>query len=547
MTAGRARRAAEGGGSRALFAPALGVMALAMMVPMLHALSLGEERVARAFLYASIFSGFSAAILGIALASRTPGPKSQSELITLIAAWALLPAFAAIPLVILTPQIGWVGAWFEMVAAFTTTGSTVYQEPGRIDISIHLWRGIVGWLGGLMTLTAAFVILAPRRMGGFEAFVTPGSEAGAAQVAGIDVRLAELGAQMPPVASRVRRALKTILPVYGGITAALMMAFGMAGGVTITGVIHALGIVSTSGISPHAEGLAAEPSWTLEVIAVVGLIAAATSRVYGNASRVGTRARLVDDPELRLMALLVLAATALLMLRHWTAVLTLDNPGARESEGLAAFWGAFFTVVSYLTTTGYESASWQSAEAWAGLSNPTLILLGLCAIGGGAATTAGGMKLVRAAALLRHGVDEVAKIAQPNAVHGRGRGLGGGRGTLIGAGAFLGWAAIMLYTVTIFAVSLSLTLGGLDFQTAQIAAISVVSNTGPAFPAVAPGHSSFALMDTDQRVCLAIGMIAGRIETLALIAVMRRDAWIGLINGRKRGGKLGVKPPQSAR
>ncbi|MEM6972063.1 MAG: potassium transporter TrkG [Pseudomonadota bacterium] len=501
---------------------------------MLHALGMGEEKVARAFMYGGLFSLFSASIFWVALSSRKPQGKAQSELVTLFIGWLVLPAFAAIPVIFLTPRIGVTGAWFEMIAALTTTGSTVYIDPNRVDISIHLWRAIVAWLGGLMTLMAAYVILAPRRMGGFE--VLTGSSGTAA---GVEVRLVELGAQMPPVESRVARAFRTILPVYGGLTGALIMLFGMVGGVSMDTVIHALGIVSTSGITALPEGLASAPNLGIEAIALMGMICAATARLYGNASRVGARVRLTADPELRLMAWIVLGASAALFLRHWLAALGQDDDS--EIEALTALWGAIFTTLSFLTTTGYESASWEGARTWAGLDNPSLILLGLAAIGGGAATTAGGIKLVRAAALIRHGLDEIGQLAQPMAINPRRGierrlGVASARGTVVTAGAFLSWAFIMLYVGAVFAVALALAVTGLPFETSLIGAIAAVSNTGPAFGAVAPLHDNFALMTAPQQLFLAIGMVAGRIETLALIALMRREAWSGMLATREKAG-----------
>ncbi|MEO1276125.1 MAG: potassium transporter TrkG [Pseudomonadota bacterium] len=542
---GRARRTLRrlrtGSEAAPLFAPCLGLVAAAFAVPMFHALLEGDERVARAFLYAGLFTGFAAAIIGVALAGRARTATTQTELITLLAAWILFPVFMAIPLVMLTPQLGWVGAWFEMVLSFTTTGSTGYATLTRVDDSLHLWRGVVAWLGGLMTLTAAYVILAPRRMGGFEVRTQAFSLSDQTSTA---VRLAELGAKAPAASTRVHRALRTILPVYAGMTVVLVMLFGLAGEVSLAGVIHAFGIVSTAGVSPSAEGIALSGSIPIEMIAAVFLCAAATSRFYGDASRIGASVPLREDPELRLMALLVLAATALLFVRHWSAALTLDNV---EGQGgaLTALWGTAFTVLSYLTTTGYESTAWDSAQAWAGLTTPTLILLGLCALGGGAATTAGGIKLIRAAVLLRHGMREVERLAQPMAVHGRGEGSVSDGG--LGEGAFLGWAFIMLYSGSIFAVTLALAMTGLNFQTSLVGAIAAVSNTGPAFAAVAEGHSSFANLDALQRVILAAGMVLGRIETLAVIAIFRGQSWALPLLVEKKGGNTGRKLPQSRR
>ncbi|MEO0819715.1 MAG: potassium transporter TrkG [Pseudomonadota bacterium] len=504
-----------------LFAPALGVVAAAMAVPMLYALLAGDERVARAFFYAGAFTGFVAAIMGAALAGRRRLSGAQSELVSLLIGWAVLPVFAAIPLALLTPQLGLVGAWFEMVAAFTTTGGTGYADPARVLPAIHLWRGIVAWLGGLLTLTAAYVVLAPRRLGGFEV-LTPSerSDGGDRQGGLAGARLVELGAETPALDMRLRRALRTILPVYGGLTATLILLFGAFGDVSLTGVVHALGIVSTSGVSADSGGFAASGVLGIEIVAAVFLVLAASRLLYGGATRVGRQMKPLADPELRLMALIVGLSTLALFARHWFSALTLEGEEA-PVEVLSVIWGLVFTTLSYLTTTGYESAAWESARAWAGLENPALILLGLCAIGGGAATTAGGLKLIRAATLYRHGMVEIDHLIEPLAVRGSGA---SGRGRLQ-EGAFIAWAFIMLYTVAIFATSLGLTLTGLNFETAQIAAIAAVSNTGPAFGAVAPGHADFSLLDSAQRAVVAAGMILGRVETLAVIAIMRPNAW----------------------
>ncbi|MEO1315935.1 MAG: potassium transporter TrkG [Pseudomonadota bacterium] len=530
----RARQRRDRGREEApLFAPALGILAIAMVVPMLFALVIGDERSSRAFLYGGAFSGFAAAIARVALASRARQSSAQTELASLLAGWTILPVFAAIPLVLLTPSLGWVGAWFEMVAALTTTGSTGYVQPEEVPDAIHLWRGIVSWLGGLMTLTAAYVILAPRRMGGFEV-TTP--TASAASVESGEVRLAELGAQTPPMGDRVRRALRTILPVYAGLTVALVIFLGSVQPLDLGSFVHAFGIISTSGVSPYEPLLPGFQNVAAEAVAAVFLLVACTSRLYGGASRIGRGVRVRSDPELRLMVIIVSLATLGLFLRHWFAAFELDM-GENGVDALSALWGILFTTLSFLTTTGYEAAAWEGARAWAGLENPTLLLLGLAAVGGGAATTAGGIKLIRAAALIRHGLREIDRLAQPSVVGGSGTGVGAGLRGLVGEGAFLGWAFIMLYAGAVFVTAFALALTGLAFEPAFIAAVSSVSNTGPVFGFVAEGHESYALLDASQRACCAAGMILGRMETLAVIALFRRETLLSMLPERKTSGK----------
>jgi trk system potassium uptake protein TrkH len=55
-----------------------------------------------------------------------------------------------------------------------------------------------------------------------------------------------------------------------------------------------------------------------------------------------------------------------LLLRH--LALEIEVRQMESMPGLfRAFWGAAFTAVSFLSTTGYESAWWTSARDWSGL------------------------------------------------------------------------------------------------------------------------------------------------------------------------------------
>ncbi|MEM1161367.1 MAG: potassium transporter TrkG [Pseudomonadota bacterium] len=505
----------------------LGLFAGAMLIPSLHAAINGDWKVARGFLYPSLFGFLFSSAIGVLLRPMRPHDTARHELLTLLILWVLLPVYACTPLIVITPTVGTSGAWFEMVAALTTTGGTVYAKAATVPDSVHLWRGIIGWLGGLLTLLAAYVILAPRRLGGYEIMA---AEDGLGDLRAVDLR--DTGAVFE---SRTYRALKTILPIYLGLTLALAMAFNVLDKPGLIAGVHAMSILSTSGISPVAGGLAATDNWAAEAVALIFMILAATRLVYSSAAQ-GAGARGIEawlaDPELRLLFSLVLLATASLFLRHWIGVLTIDED-IGVTDGFVALWGAAFTAVSYVTTTGFQSFAWESARDWSGLSNPGLILLCLCAIGGGAATTAGGIKLIRAHALLRHGVREVERIASPNSVVGAGR----RSRRLRREGAIIAWAFMMLFFLALLAAVLGLTLTGFAFDTALIAAVAALSNTGPAFGLIAERPESFAALAPAQHAILAGAMILGRIETLAVIALFNPDSWSLVAPHKKNTGK----------
>lgn len=510
----------------------IALLALLMLVPMTHAIIDAEWRVARGFLYSSIFAMMSSASIAVLLRPMKLQDTARHELLTLLLVWVFLSVFAAVPLILLTPQLGIVGAWFEMVAALTTTGGSAYPRVSAAPEAVHLWRGLVGWFGGLLTLMAAYVVLAPRRLGGFEVLAAAD---GLVTQRSVDLRVP--GAQF---ASRTDRALKTILPVYMLMTIALGLVFNVADKPGLVAAVHAMSVVSTSGISPVEGGFGASGSFWTELAAATCMVLAASRVFYRDATQTGRRRAWTQDPELRLMAVFVALATALLFLRHWVGVLMIDVD-VDTLDGLRAFWGTLFTAISFITTTGFESHDWQTARDWSGLANPGLILLALCTIGGAAATTAGGVKLIRAYALIRHGTRELERIAMPRSVVGSGAGPRG----LRREGAFIAWAFMMLFIMALMAAVLGLTLTGMSFQSALIAAIAALSNTGPAFSAVSETGQGFASLEATQHAILAVAMFLGRVETLAAIALFNPDSWKRRNARSKNTGNLGGQTPLS--
>jgi trk system potassium uptake protein len=179
-----------------------------------------------------------------------------------------------------------------------------------------------------------------------------------------------------------------------------------------------------------------------EVLMLAFLVFAITRSAFPGIGSAQSRRSIFGDPELRLAAVILAAVTAILFFRHWMQT---DSGVTRveDAQALPALWGVFFTATSFLTTTGYISSEWQTGAAWSGIGTPGLVLLGVAIIGGGTATTAGGVKLLRVYALLRHGERELERIIHPNSI-GRG---GTEARRLRREGAQLAWVFFMLFAV----------------------------------------------------------------------------------------------------
>ena len=66
---------------------------------------------------------------------------------------------SALPMQEAVSNTRYINVYFDMISALTTTGAPVF-EPDRLATSLHLWRALVGWLGGLLIWVTAVAVLA---------------------------------------------------------------------------------------------------------------------------------------------------------------------------------------------------------------------------------------------------------------------------------------------------------------------------------------------------------------------------------------------------
>ena len=491
--------------------PVLVVLALVasamMLVPALHAAQAGVWNVARSFFYHSVLCAALSVIVGIALMNHVPRRPGRYLLLTLLMAYALLPLMLAAPLLPVVGGLSLGGAYFEMVSSLTTTGATLFDSPRLLPDSVHLWRSIVGWAGGFLILVSAIAVFAPLNLGGFE---ISQEEAGDSSVRGF--------ASMQDALEGIGRAVRLIAPAYAVLTLALALLLILAGARPFVAACHAMAILSTSGISP-VGGLEGAPVGRVgEMAMVLFLLLAVTHR--GGPFDPGRRNRpSLRDPQIQLMLISVLSVTVLLFMRSFLGAVDIERQDNLASAG-QALWGSFFTALSYITTTGFESSDWRAMQIWSGLPDPGALLLGLAMMGGGIATTAGGIKLLRLYALYRHGLREMDQLVYPSGVLRRGSGA-----QLISEhGPRIAFVFLMLFLVAVAVLMILLSALGHSFQTSLALAIASLNTTGPAIGTLG-GEVSYAGLGGAAQGILATAMIVGRMELLAIIALLNPAYW----------------------
>jgi len=138
------------------------MLAVLMLVTAMSGLFFGEISQSILFAGTTVASGLAGAVL-VASTMQLPAKESYTEALAfLILFWLIVPIVVAIPFVAGGFVESLPRAYFEAVSAFTTTGASTL-DPDQIPKTLHVWRSLTQWAGGVAVATFA-VHLQTRRI-----------------------------------------------------------------------------------------------------------------------------------------------------------------------------------------------------------------------------------------------------------------------------------------------------------------------------------------------------------------------------------------------
>ena len=461
------------------------------------------------FFYTGLLGVTFLALIGLARSNQTTRETALDQMLSLALLFVFLPVFLAIPGYSVIRTTSFLNAYLDMVSALTTTGFEVFPA-GRLSDSVHLWRALVGWMGGALIWVAAVAILAPLNLGGFE----------------LTAQHANARRQTNFISTSERklfllRSAQTLMPLYIGLTGALWLGFILSGASGYSGFIFALSVLSTSGITAY-QGVVGLSSGIWAEVLIVIFFTLALSRVFWAPEKTtGFTKGLLRDAELRLAIWITILLSCVLFIKQ---VASSTAPLAEYGlEGLLALiWGNLFTILSFLSTTGWSSQYWQPIAPLSNPGIPGFLFLGLGLIGGGIATTAGGVKLLRFYILYLNALREVGRLVHPSSV---GKTKSQNQHDL-GQGAFAAWIFFMLFGLSLAGITLLLAASGLSFETALALCVSAISTTGPALMMVIEGPFDMIALSGLAKAILCLAMVLGRLEILVILALLRPEIWL---------------------
>lgn len=381
-------------------------------------------------------------------------------------------------------------AFFETMSGFTTTGSTILKDIESLPKGLLLWRSLTQWQGGIgiVVFTVALIPL----LGG-----------SASQL---------FDAETPAITQerfrpRVTQVAKRLWGIYILLTI-IVIGLLYAGPMNLYDAInHALTTVSTGGYSTKNSSVAYWNSTYVEYVIMFFMVVGATNMSLLYFCFNGKPAKLFKNEEFRWFISCVIVVTLIV-----TAWLLYNN----LAEGIEnAFRKSAFQVITLISSCGFiadDFIPWGSFF-W-------IIALIIMFVGGCAGSTCGGLKMGRFVILFKNLRNEFKKQTHPQVV------LPVSMNGLVVSNNIVHriLAFAFVYMILIMVSSLVLTANGLGFEEALGAAVSAISNVGPALGKLGP-IGNFADVPALSKWFLSFLMLIGRLEIFTVLTILIPGFW----------------------
>jgi trk system potassium uptake protein TrkH len=467
------------------------VFGLSMLVPLLLS-ELTRDGAQRAYDWAALITVGSGLFMWLIGRYWRRELKTRDGILLVVLTWTLLPAFAALPLLIYMPDLALADAYFEAMSGLTATGATVLSGLDDLPQSINLWRAQLHWIGGLGVIVLVTAVLPLLGVGGRQMFKA-------------ETPTPMKDQKLTPRMAETAKGLWVVYVILTTICISVLWALGMS---FFDAVVHAFSVMGLGGFSSHDASLGYFDSLQLEIaVGVFALVAGVNFATHFAFLRGRRFSYYWNDPELRWFLGFVLTSGVVLALLLWQRDVFLDFPTALRY--------AVFNTISVATTLGFATTDYGQWPFFAGLW-----LLFLCSFSTGAGSTGGGIKMMRAILLYKQVYRELKKLIHPNAQIP----LRLGSDIVPNKVVYAVLAFLFIYVASIVSLSFVLSFTGLDVLTSFSAIVACINNTGPGLGQVGPASTYAVFNDFQVSVC-TFAMLLGRLELFTLLVVLTPAFW----------------------
>lgn len=407
--------------------------------------------------------------------------------------WILCSILGSTPYLLIL-NCGFADAFFESVSGFTSTGASVFGNVESFPKSILFWRALTQWIGGL-GVVIFFVALLSSLGTGAKAIYLSESNRDASMIEG----------------ERLQSKVFRIIALYVGLSALCCFAYYIAKMPMFEAVCHMMTTVSTGGFSVKNNSFSAYPSVSIKWIAIVFMFIGGMNFAVIIMILKGKFREVLQNSELKVYAAIVLMLAAGIFLS------TADFGHFGFAKLFKNMTDSMFTVVSIITSTGFADIDYQT---WLPITH--VLVFFMFVTGACSGSTSGGLKIFRALALVKIGLNDIEKSFRPNVVRlvrMNGKAMSDSQVRDILSFVSLYAVIAILGMIMLSAMEPKMSFGG-----CLSTVVSAISNVGPGLNETSPTQT-FGFLSPSSKFLLSIIMIMGRLEFYAVLALFMPSLW----------------------
>ena len=408
--------------------------------------------------------------------------------------WLIMSFFGCLPFMISGDIPNFFDAFFEISSGFTTTGSTILNDPTKLTRSIMFWRSFSHWIGGMGVLVFILAII-------------PESKDGSAMYI---LRAESPGPQVGKLVSKMRVTSRILYLIYIALTIILVVILWTSKDSKMNffnSLIYSFGTAGTGGFGIDIGCLETYTAFSQYIIAIFMLIFAINFSLF-YLILIGNFREVYKNQEVKLYFLMVIGSVGIVFLNIYNNYATLEE----------AFRHSLFQVSSIISTTGYSTTNFANQSLFPSMAQMVLVFLmftGACA-----GSTAGGFKITRINILIRSTLKKIKNMVSPRKVEVLI--IDGNKADDEMVNSVQLYLAV--YIMILLLVAFLISIDGFDFATNFTASLACISNVGPGLGAVGP-YGSFSEFSNFSKFLLSIEMITGRLELFPMLILFSPKTW----------------------
>ena len=396
------------------------------------------------------------------------------KILTVFFGYILIPLILSIPFYFSIYNLTFLNSFFESISGFTSTGFTIFENIKHIDQSLILWRSSIQWLGGLYFLFS-IIYLIDIYDNSFKKTLTNYISFDSSEI--------------------LKQAIKIFL-LYSGITLIIFLILNVINIRSFDSLNLAFSLISSGGFLPVNDLSTIVRENTQVVILSILMLFSFFSIFFGyNLIFINNKNINFFYEDLHLILYYIFIVSIFFLF------FSFNND----------FSNNLLSLSSSISNIGFALDNSQT--------NLNLVFLILVIIGGSFFSTSSGLRFIKVYSLFKYSLNQILSFSKPKNIF---------MNKLIFTKINFDFTEINKYFLTIlvfilslFILSLLLSLNGINFENSLKLSILTIMNTVNS-SIYGLSEFNFNNLNLFTKNCLIIFMVIGRIELLTILLLLKK-------------------------